>query len=51
MNDKLEIPNDEVSCPFCGEKGFDLIGLKSHFTNGDCEKYNEIESIERLFRK
>lgn len=21
---------EEVSCPFCGENGFDLIGLKQH---------------------
>jgi len=22
----------EINCPFCGEDGFDLVGLKSHLT-------------------
>lgn len=39
----------DTACPFCGESGFDLIGLKSHISNGDCEQYNNTESIQRLF--
>jgi len=38
-----------LSCPFCGESGFDKPGLKSHLEHGDCEKYNETESLGRLF--
>ena len=37
----------DVSCPFCKEEGFDLIGLKSHLAHGDCKKYNEIDMIPR----
>jgi hypothetical protein len=40
--------NEEVFCPFCNEKGFDLIGLKSHLSNGDCELYNQTENIVRI---
>jgi len=39
-----------ITCPFCGESEFDLIGLKSHFENGDCEKYNSTKSIVRMFK-
>jgi hypothetical protein len=41
-----------LSCPFCGEDDFDLIGLKIHLTgNGlinvkGCEKFIELD-IER----
>ena len=30
---------NNIFCPFCGEDGFDLVGLKSHLSHGDCEKY------------
>ncbi len=30
-----------VSCPFCGETGFDLIGLKMHFERAWCDSYEE----------
>jgi hypothetical protein len=36
-------------CPFCGEEGFDLIGLKGHLENGSCEKYNELEYNRSIF--
>lgn len=39
----------DTVCPFCGESGFDLIGLKSHISNGDCEQYNNTENIQRVF--
>lgn len=29
----------EVTCPFCGEGGFDRCGLKYHFERGHCEVY------------
>ena len=38
-----------VSCPFCDEEDFDLVGLKGHLS-GDCEAWNEIEVAKRLFR-
>jgi hypothetical protein len=31
-------------CPFCGEDGFDLTGLKSHLQHGDCEVYEVLEN-------
>ena len=37
-----------IKCPFCGEDGFDLKGLKSHFLNGDCEQFNNTENISRI---
>jgi len=40
----------EVSCPFCHEEGFDLIGLKNHFDN-NCPKKDEIETIEEEHRR
>lgn len=39
--------NDEI-CSFCGEKDFDLIGLKSHLVNGDCKVFNDTEDLERI---
>ena len=38
----------EVRCPFCGEEDFDLIGLKTHLDNGDCDAYNEITPRPRI---
>jgi len=32
-----------VSCPFCGEDDFDLIGLKYHLISGYCETYESTE--------
>lgn len=31
-----------VHCHFCGETGFDLIGLKLHFERGWCDAYNNL---------
>jgi len=33
-----------ITCPFCNEKDFDLVGLKIHFYHGHCKVYNELES-------
>ena len=41
--------DEDVVCPFCKELGFDLVGLKSHLTHGDCEVFNNLETIARLF--
>ena len=32
-----------VSCPFCGEEDYDLIGLKMHFLNGWCDEFNDLK--------
>jgi hypothetical protein len=33
---------EEVYCPFCKERDFDLVGLKIHLTNGHCEEFNSL---------
>ncbi len=38
-----------LACPFCKENDFDLPGLKSHLSHGDCAVYNDTENFERLF--
>jgi hypothetical protein len=40
--------NEYVTCPFCGEGGFELIGLKIHLDMGHCEEFNNIDVMERL---
>lgn len=40
----------EAVCPFCGEKGFDLIGLKTHMVEGYCAEYKETPSWEEYER-
>ena len=38
----------EIDCPFCGEKGFDLVGLKIHLT-GERTMFGEgCEAFEKL---
>ena len=34
----------DIVCPFCGEKGFDLVGLKYHLLNY-CNLFLDTESI------
>lgn len=34
---------EDVTCPFCRESDFDLIGLKFHL--GSCEAFNEVQAI------
>jgi hypothetical protein len=36
---------DYVTCPFCGEGDFDLIGLKAHFLRGWCDAFNDTEGL------
>lgn len=41
-----------MPCPFCGDNslgGFDLIGLKAHLSHGDCEVYESVDDIRRVF--
>lgn len=40
--------DEDHACPFCNERGFDLIGLKSHLQNGDCEEFEKLERLRRL---
>ena len=41
------IAPDFVTCPFCGEKDFDLVGLKGHLMIFGCEEFEKInEHIE-----
>lgn len=49
MENKEQPPTKYVICPFCGETDFDLIGLKTHLNNGDCDVYNNTEELKRLF--
>jgi len=43
---------NEIECPFCGEDGFDLIGLKSHLTgeglifSEGCQSFKDIFTIQ-----
>jgi hypothetical protein len=37
-----------VICPFCGEDGFDLYGLKTHFNMGWCGPSEAIIEADRL---
>jgi len=41
--------SSDIVCPFCREKDFDLEGLKTHLVHGDCEVYNKVKTVERLF--
>jgi hypothetical protein len=41
--------NELLRCPFCGEKGFDKIGLKGHLEHMDCEIYNDLRVPRRIF--
>ena len=47
---KPSVLSDLLCCPFCGEEGFDKMGLKGHLEHMDCEIYNETEVPRRLFK-
>ena len=54
MSDDLLVKNvgnetEYVTCPFCGEKDFDLIGLKTHFLNGWCDVYESTDCTRRIY--
>jgi hypothetical protein len=42
---------ESIACPFCKEADFDLLGLKSHLLNGDCEGFNKLPIITRFFSR
>lgn len=52
MTKKIDKDKDilsiEIECPFCKEKDFDLIGLKSHFLAGDCEVFENTSHLPRI---
>ena len=37
--------NEEITCVFCKEEDFDLIGLKHHLLN-HCKEFEETEDID-----
>lgn len=50
MSDNKPLYEETVSCPFCGERDFDLVGLKGHLIQ-DCEDFKDTESPIRVFGK
>ena len=40
--------DNQVICPFCGEKDFDLIGLKTHFERGWCHEFTATKPVGYL---
>ena len=38
----LENTESNLKCCFCGDTGFDLLGLKMHYVKNYCEQYDEI---------
>lgn len=40
------MPNEGITCPFCGRKDFDKMGLKSHLP--DCEAMDAVENIRSV---
>lgn len=39
----------DIKCPFCGERDFDLIGLKGHLLSGYCEIFESTERVTTRF--
>jgi len=43
---------EDIKCPFCGEDGFDLVGLKAHLTGegfmfaGGCQVFRDIPAVQ-----
>lgn len=44
--EQSETDAENINCPFCGDSGFDLIGLKSHLLR-DCERFGQTERTWR----
>lgn len=38
---------EPISCQFCGEDDFDLIGLKAHLLKGGCAMFEAIETVQQ----
>jgi len=45
----VNLLGSDITCPFCDESGFDKAGLKNHLEHGDCNKYNNIKALNRMF--
>lgn len=43
-----DVYHNEVTCPFCSEEGFDIVGLKNHLLNEGCEEFNNTELLKRI---
>jgi len=41
--ENTEEKSQMISCPFCGETDFDMIGLKRHLESGQCVIFNEVD--------
>ena len=47
---------EDIKCPFCGEDGFDLVGLKGHLTGEGlifaegCQLFRDIFTIQEEAR-
>lgn len=41
----------EMTCPFCGEGGFDGPGLKFHYIRGWCDEFNKIDTLTAPYRE
>jgi hypothetical protein len=39
--------NEDITCPFCGETGFDLLGLKLHLLRGHCDVFEVLTYPEK----
>jgi hypothetical protein len=37
---------EDTACPFCGEPGYDLIGLKHHLNSGWCGVFNNTRTVD-----
>ena len=40
-----------MNCPFCDEPDFDLVGLKSHLSQGECDIYEMTETAHEEFMR
>lgn len=39
-----------VVCPYCGEKDFDLVGLKNHLL-AHCDKFRKTETLQNVWEE
>ena len=47
-NNRCNLSEITISCPFCGEDDFDLVGLKAHLER-HCEVYDETPQVHTIF--
>lgn len=46
LKESEEPYDNDVTCPFCKDDGFDLAGLKNHLEHGDCEIFNKTDTSD-----